>query len=474
MKTQTKEVRPFGARDKFGYLFGDLANDFTFVFASTYVMVFYSKVMGVDTGIIGTMFLIARCVDAVTDVGMGRLVDTCKPGKDGKFRCWIRRMAGPVALASFMMYQSFLRDAAMELRIAYMFITYLLWGSVFYTSINIPYGSMASVLSDEPKHRSSLSVFRSLGGVFATIIISVLAPAMIYYTDDAGNQVVDATRFTQVAGLFSLLAIIFYFLCYRMTTERVKVDKSAADEEFPDLKKPGLWAELKNILTNRAFVGMILSALLLVFSTLMTQGLNNFLFADYFRNAKALSIFSLLSIPAMLLLAVVSTPLNSRFGKKETGVVCCALSAVLYLLIGLANFDNVWIFIVASFVAMLGKQCFSMQAYALVTDVIDDEEVRHGTRSDGMIYGVYSFARKIGQAIAGGMSGWALSWIGYDSLAVEQTDAVRLGIYKIANYFPAASFFLCALVLAFLYPLNKARVQANGQELARRRAEKNK
>ena len=365
-------------------------------------------------------------------------------------------------------------NAATGVKIAYMFVTYLLWGSVFYTAINIPYGSMAAVLSDNQKHRSSLSVFRPMGSVFATIIISVIAPLMVYYTDQEGNQVVHSGRFTAVAGLFSLLALLFYFLCFAMTTERVKVDPQPRNQAPApgDLKKPGFWQSLAGIFTNRAFVGMILSALVMLFATLMSQGINNFLFADYFRNAKALSIFSLISIPAMLLSAGVSIPLCAKFGKKEVVIISCALSGLLYFAIGLAKFENVWVFIVASFVAMLGKQCFSMQTYALVTDVIDDEEVCHSTRNDGIIYGVYSFARKIGQAIAGGMSGWALEWIGYDSAAVAQTDAVRVGIYNIANYFPAISFLLCALILIFLYPLDKKRVEANGRELTRRKAEK--
>ena len=84
--SKTREVRPFGARDKFGYLFGDLANDFSFIFASTYVMVFYTKVMGISAAMVGTMFLIARCIDAFTDIGMGRIVDNSKPTKNGRIR----------------------------------------------------------------------------------------------------------------------------------------------------------------------------------------------------------------------------------------------------------------------------------------------------------------------------------------------------------------------------------------------------
>lgn len=207
--SKTREVRPFGARDKFGYLFGDLANDFSFIFASTYVMVFYTKVMGISAAMVGTMFLIARCIDAFTDIGMGRIVDNSKPTKNGRIRPWILRMCGFVALASFMMYQSFLVDASYGAKVAYMFITYILWGSIFYTSINIPYGSMASVISGDPKDRSSLSVFRSVGGTVAGIMIGVVAPMLVYKTDAYGNQVVSATNISIVAGVFMLSALLF-------------------------------------------------------------------------------------------------------------------------------------------------------------------------------------------------------------------------------------------------------------------------
>ncbi len=459
---------PFGMRDKLGYMLGDLANDFTFIFASSYVMVFYSKVMGISTDIIGTMFLIARCVDAFTDVGMGRIIDASKAAKDGKFRCWIRRMCGPVALASFMMYQTFLIDASMNVKIVYMFATYLLWGSVFYTSINIPYGSMASAISNNPKDRSSLSVFRSFGSVLAMVLISVIAPLVIYYKDENSNQVVDAGKFSILAGVFSVCAIICYLLCYFMTTERVKINAKQAPE-LEKNSKESVFKALKSLFTNRAFVGMILAALLMLFASLMTQGLNNYLFADYFHNTKALSLFSVLSLPAILILSGFSTKLVVKFGKKELGTFCFVLAGAIYLLLAILQVQNVWVFIAIAFIGILCVQCFTLQSYALVTDVIDDKEVISGNRDDGMIYGIYSFSRKIGQALAGGASGWALAAIGYDSIAVAQTDAVRKGIYNIWTIFPAISYFLCALVLAFIYPLSKKRIADNVAELNRRR-----
>lgn len=469
LQTSEKAVRPFGLRDKFGYMFGDFGNDFTFIFASTYVMVFYSKVMGISTGIIGTMFLVARCIDAFTDIGMGRIVDSAKMAKKGRFRPWILRMCGPVAIASFLMYQSGLQSCTMTVKIVYMFITYLLWGSVFYTSINIPYGSMASVISNEPKDRSSLSVFRSLGGGFAGVIISVIAPLVVYYTDANGNQVVNAEKFTMIAGVFSVCAIICYLLCYFMTTERVQVDTKKANKE----NHMTFGKTMKGIFSSRSLLGIVISAVLMLLASLMAQGVNNYLFADYFKNTKMLSVFSMLSLPAMLILSMVSTKLGIRFGKKECSVVGCAFAGIMYMIVGFMHTRNVITFMILAFIAMLGMYFFMMQCYALVTDVIDDTEVRTHSRDDGTIYGIYSFSRKIGQAIAGGLSGWALSWIGYNASAVAQTEAVNVGIYNISTFFPGVIYLLCALALAFIYPLNKKKVNDNVTELERRRDEKN-
>lgn len=454
---------PFGLRDKIGYLMGDIGNDFTFIFASTYVMVFYSKVMGISTGLIGTMFVIARCLDAFTDIGMGRIVDRMPTEENGRFRPWILRMCGPVALASFLMYQSGMQNAPYRLKVIYMFVTYILWGSVFYTSINIPYGSMVSVLSPDVKDRSSLSVFRSMGASIASIGITTVTPLIVYYTDANGNQLVSAANFTRIAGFFSILAVVAYLLCYYLTTERVVI------EPCKEKTKISRGTFLSEIFSSRALIGIIFSAILLLLATLMTQGVNNYLFADYFRNTKALAAFGMLQLPVMLILALVSTRLSVRFGKKECSAAGMAFAGVLFVCIGLSRITNVYLFMALVFLAMLGMYFLQMQCYAMVSDVIDEKEVRTGVRDDGTIYGIYSFARKIGQAIAGGISGWALAFIGYDELAAAQSTQVADSIYKLATLFPGIVYLLCAAVLTFLYPLGKRQVEYNVAELEKRR-----
>lgn len=238
--------------------------------------------------------------------------------------------------------------------------------------------------------------------------------------------------------------------------------------------KKTLRTGLKETFGSRALLGIILSALLMLLATLMSPGINNYLYADYFKDTKALSLSAMLQLPVMVILAAFSTKLAVKFGKRECGIAGMLLSGILYVVIGLLHVENVWVYIGLIFFAMIGMSFFSMQCYALVTDVIDDniddKEVKTGKRDDGTIYGVYSFSRKIGQALAGGMSGWALAFIGYDELAVAQTEQVAKGIYNISTFFPGIVYLLGAAVLFFIYPLSKERVESNVAELEKRHA----
>lgn len=457
------EKNTFGIKDKIGYMFGDFGNDFTFLFASVFLMVFYTKVLGISAGMVGTLFLVARCVDAFTDITMGRIVDRSKPSKDGRFRPWILRMCGPVALASFLMYQGGMKDAPQGLKIAYMFVTYILWGSIFYTATNIPYGSMASVLSPDADDRASLSTFRSVGAVLAQLIVGVGAPLLVYTTDAAGNQVVNEERFTIVAGAFSVAAIICYLLCYSMTTERVKIERQEMKEDT------GFLNTVKSLLSNRALLGIILAALFLLVAQIMTQSINQYLFIDYFKNKEALSIMTLAGVLPSLVLAPFAVPVSKKFGKKEIGIFGCLCGAVSCFFLFFLHTKSAALYIGINVLGFLGFGIFNLILWAFITDVIDDQEVRTGKREDGTIYATYSFARKIGQAFAGGLGGYALGIIGFDSGKTVQSQEVLDGIYNIATLLPGILYLGVAISLLFLYPLNKKQVEENIAALKQKR-----
>lgn len=460
-------MKPFGLRDKLGYMFGDFGNDFFFMLSSSFLMVFYTRVLGISSAAVGTMFLAARCIDGFTDIGMGRIIDMCKPTADGRFRPWIRRMCVPVVLAGMLMFVPAAAQLPMNLRMVYIYVTYLLWGSVCYTSINIPYGSMASVITNNPIERASLSTFRSIGGTLAAVIINALVPLIIYTTATDGSKIVAENRIIPMVLIFGVCALTCYILCYKMTTERIHITRSAE-------QKLNLGVTLRGIVHNRALLSIILAAIILLLSLLISNTLNNYLYLEYFKNSQALSLAGFFGAICALLLAPFVGKIIKRFGKKEAASAALALTSGIYLLLFFLHLTNPWIFCVFVFIGGFGAGFFNLVIWAFITDVIDYQEIITGSREDGTIYAVYSFARKLGQALAGGLGGWALAFIGYQSstggTAIVQTPETLQGIYTMCTLIPAIGYGLIAIILIFLYPLNKRKLEENVALLAAKHA----
>lgn len=457
-----KNVPAFGMRDKIGYMFGDFGNDFTFILSSSFMLKFYTDIMGLAPAVVGMLMMAARFVDAVTDVTMGQIVDRSKPTKDGKFKPWIRRMCGPVAIASFLIYQSAFADMAYGFKLVWMIVTYLLWGSIFYTSINIPYGSMASAISAEAEDRASLSTWRTIGATLAGLVIGVGTPLVAYVTVD-GKTMLSGSRMTIIAGVFSVLAIICYMLCFTLVRERVVIP---ANNEKLDIKKM-----LQSLVTNRALIGIIAAAILLLLAMLGMQGMSAYVFPNYYGSAQAQSLSALAgSVAVLAICAPLATKLSAKFGKKELSVVSCLVGAGFFLICLILKPQNPYVYVGFYTLAYVAIGFFNMIIWAMITDVIDDAEVKNGVREDGTIYSVYSFARKIGQALSSGMVGGLLSLIGYTEATAFDPNVVN-GIFNISCIVPIIGMVAVALALLFIYPLNKKRVDANVAELKKRRGE---
>lgn len=459
---EKNNVRPFGFKDKIGYMFGDFGNDFTFILSSSFMLKFYTDVMGIHAGVVGVLMMAARFVDAFTDVAMGQIVDRSKPTKDGKFKPWLRRMCGPVAISSFLVFQSGFANMPYLFKVVWMIVTYILWGSIFYTSINIPYGSMASAISADAKDRASLSTWRSIGSTLAGLVIGVGTPLFAYETVN-GNTILSGNRMTIIAGVFSVMAVICYMLCFKLATERVEVPQNNTKFNFGDL--------MKSLVTNRSLIGIITAAILLLLVMLTMQGMNAYLFPNFYGNVAVQSVAALAGSLVMLVVcAPLATKLSAKYGKKELAIGSCLFGAVVYLICWVLKPENPYTYVVFYMVANIGVGFFNMVIWAMITDVIDDAEVKNGVREDGTIYSVYSFARKIGQALSSGMIGALLSVIGYSAATAFNPEVVN-GIFNMTCIIPAIGFVGIALVLMFLYPLSKNRVEANVLELKKRRGE---
>ena len=437
----------FGTKDKIGYLFGDLGNDFTFILSSGFLLKFYTDVIGIDAFVIGIIMMAARFLDAFTDVTMGRICDRRQGGEEGKFRPWIKWMCIPCALSSFLVYQSGIASWPMGAKIAWLVVTYLLWGSIFYTSVNIPYGSMASAITSDPKGRQSLSTFRTMGSTIAGAIIGAGVPLLAYdKPQNSSVAVMNGGRFTLIAGVFSVLAVISYLICYALVRERVKIE-SAPGEKY------GIKQVLASAFNNRALISIIAASIIMLVSQMTVQQMANYIFPDYYGSAEAQSVSTLVMLIGMILSAALAKPLTERFGKAEVSAVASLVSGGVNLLLFFVRPSNVWVYVGFSFASWLGLGIFAMVSWALITDVIDYSERKNGVREDATIYSLYSFSRKLGQGAAAGISGGLLTLIGYEGGgAVEQ--GVREGIFNISTIVPAIGFIILGIILLFWYPLN--------------------
>jgi GPH family glycoside/pentoside/hexuronide:cation symporter len=453
-----KHMRPFGFRDKLGYLFGDFGNDFFFILVSSFLMVFYTDVFHLNPAAVGGLFLVARLWDAVADVSWGRFIDTRKTGKNGKFRPWIFRMSFPLVICGVLMFVH-IPGMSNGFYTAWSYVTYIIWGTL-YSTVNIPYGSMASVVSGDPVERTALSSWRTLGSMLAGLVINVVGPMILFVNNKA-----DANHFLLGAIIFGVLAIACYMACYKMTTERIVLEEKAKSQV-------NLGKTLKGLGKNKPLIVFLLAALIFMIGFMLIGAVNTYLFKDYFGNAKALSMVGLLQSVAVFVAMPFIKPLVAKFGKKEVASAGILLAAVVYgILYFLPNLTATQFIGILS-IAMLGYGIFNLVIWAFVTDVIDYHEYLTGLREDGTVYSIYSFARKVGQAVAGGVGGAAIASVGYNPTLQAQSQNTLHGIHTLGTLVPALILLVVFVIIAFLYPLNKKRTVQLAIDLAEKRNEK--
>ena len=202
---------------------------------------------------------------------------------------------------------------------------------------------------------------------------------------------------------------------------------------------------------------------------MMGQAMNNYLFLDYFKNAKALAAVNVVSIAGVFLLAPFISKIAADVGKKEVGALGMLLAGIVYIVLFFLRIESIPLFMAFLFCGTIGVGLFNLIIWAFITDIIDYQEVATGKREDGTVYAVYSFARKVGQALAGGLGGFVLTAIGYVSEAPSQTEAVSQRIYTVASLVPGVCYLIVFLIMQFAYPLTRREVEKNTAILQEKR-----
>ena len=314
-----KETRPFSMKDKIGYTLGDLGCCCTEQFRAMYLAIFYTLVLKVNPVHVGILMLVTKFWDAINDPLIGALVDSHKNKGKGKFIPWIKFFAFPTAVLCILGFVN-VSNFAYGARIAYMFITYIVY-EIMYTCVNVPFGSLSSVMTDDVNQRTDLSRFRSLGGtIFMTVI--VIAGPLFLYKD---NQPVPS-HFLIMSAICAVIGLICLMFTSHWCKERIITEPVVEKKE-----KFNYFQVIKDITKNKALLGVMLSSFIGIVGAGMVNGLNTYLFRDYFGNVAIMAVSGMLSV-LWSLIAFVGNKFVAKNLERKNGLCTVQLSQLLFML----------------------------------------------------------------------------------------------------------------------------------------------
>lgn len=436
-----KEVRPFGMRDKIGYGLGDFGCNMSFAFINNYLMVFYVTCMGIKAKHFAVIILLAKIFDAINDPIIGGICDASKPGKDGKFKPWIKWASLPLLVSSILMF-IYAPNAPYALKIAMCLGLYCVW-SVAYTSVNVPYGSMQSVITTQSDERSSLSTWRSVGAMLAQIPVMVLLPKLVYDSKTSNPR---GNVFIYIVGVMGLIGFVSFILLRKLTTERVEPTVNNA-------QKFNYFKTLASFFKNKPMMGVTISSVAYLALMMTVTNSMQYVFMCYFKNTKIIPIATVIAGLPMGLGIVITKPLLKKFTKKQLCTYPFAISAVAAGIATFVRFDNPYVWIAFIGVSMFGTCFYLTLMWALVADCIDYQEEKTGRREEGSIYATYSLFRKIAQGVGASIIALSLDLTGYSEKldALSQAEGVPEKIYTMTGALPLIGALICLFSMHFLY-----------------------
>lgn len=443
-----KSIRPFGVRDQLGYWFGDMAGSFVNLYFDAFFLMFCTYVLKISPAFMATMFLGARLFDAINDPIIGSFPDRWKIGKSGdKFKPYIKIAMWPLAISAIL---GFLDVSTWSSTIKHVWVVfvYILYGMA-YTGTSMPFGSMASVVTDKPAERTKLSRSRAFGGMAVGYGYLSLVPMLIW---DKNNN--PAPGGYLIFGIISaVMCIVLYSLLFKLTPERIKVEEKKEEKyKYSEV--------LKTALKNRPLLGIMFASIgSLIFITGNSQ-FGGFMYKEFYQAPKALQIATLGAIPVSLLLFPVIPSISAKFGKKKTLLTALIFNLLISAFLFFVPIHNVNLYIALYIISSIGQNTFTMLVWAFVTDAIDYNEKLAGKRYDASLYSIYTFSRKIGSTVASvGVSG-VLALIGFVADAPSQTVEVVNSIRLLGTGVPLIAVVIEIIGVGLIWNLKEEKLNS--------------
>lgn len=437
-------------KEKLGYGLGDTASHFVWDMVGFWLLFFYTDVYKIPAAAAGTIMMVARFWDMAVDPVVGIVSDRTQT-RWGKFRPYILFGAVPYAVLSILTFTT--PDLGETGKILYAGATYILLMTA-YAAVNLPYSSLAAVMSSDTYERAGLNTYRFICAFIGQFVVTGLALTLARYF--GGGDKAKGFQYTVI--LFGLLSLVFFFITFVTTRERV-----APSTALPSSLKE----DLKNLLKNRPWIILACVGIVSFVMFAIQNSAIAYYFKYYIGQEDSVQLFNVVGTVALIVALPLSKPLARRFGNRNVFIASSIFSGLFFLAIYLPGKNDIVAIYVLNILAKMAYAPAVPLLWTMIADAADYSEWKSGRRATGLYFSAAVFAQKAGWGIGAAIAGWLLNVFHYVPNAV-QTASALLGIKLLVSVIPGALYMSCALFMIF-YAIDSRTIGQMKQDLDARR-----
>jgi GPH family glycoside/pentoside/hexuronide:cation symporter len=451
-------LEPLKFREKLGYGLGDTASNFFFATFNIFLLYYYTDIFGLSAAAVGTMFLVTKILDAVSDPIMGLIADRTT-SRWGKFRPYLLWAAVPYGLCGYAMFAN--PDLSYIGKLIYAYVTYSLM-MLAYTAINVPYSALMGVISPSSIERTKVASYRFfcafaagwLVGTFVTPLKNILG---------RGDE---ALGFQLTMLIFAVISAALFWITFATTKERVT----------PTLTKSNLKLDLNALLGNGPWRVLFLVGIFTLINIAVRNGTLMYYFKYYvgddgsriFLIFDKTAIFMSLGLMTMMIGVALTKTLSVRFEKRQLMISLSLFSAASMAVFFFIPPEQYWLMVAINCLGTLAAGPTPALVWSMYADCADYGEWKSGRRTTALVFSTIQFSHKMGLAVGAGLAGIVLSWFGFVANEM-QTDTSMLGIRFMFSLFPTA-FALLGVIALYFYPIDSKTIAKVERDLSERHA----
>lgn len=432
MNTATDQILPIWR--KVGYGLGNIGQCFSWVAVSSFFLIYCTNSLLINAGIVGTLILIAKLLDGIADLVMGRIIDKTNT-RIGKARFWYLVSCVPVPILVYLIFNIPVSLSNTGKYIV-IFIIYLLLSAVAYTMNAIAYNTMVALVTKNQKDQVNMSSLAMLFGMVGTVVVSSIT--MIMVESFGGWHMVSI-----IYGLLSFLFFLIPFFCLK----ELPADQHAAAQPGQGAHNINFFKATGLLIKNKYFVLVLLLYLFGNLSSGLVSTAGVYYATYVLHNSSLLGVLGL----AMMVPMVIGLPFISKFVAKVGMQRACLLGNVVaisgYVISLFGNYLGLPVLLIGIAVTSIGGLAGAATYVPYVVKADEYGALKNGNYLTGTMFSCASIGIKVGSGIGSAVVGWILAATAFNSTAAQQTSSANFGIFAVYLILP----LLCQIVIQFIY-----------------------